>query len=230
MMFCWGQTTTRRTTACRPAARSGSTPTTSSCCASCPASSALAPRLQLGGWMSGFNVGVRAPRPAASPCIGDYPELRAHRRRSSTTPAASSTTRDIAEQPQGRGDRPGGARRAVRARREPDRQVHQDQRRLLPGRRRDRDAARRASKATATRTRSSCRSRRCKTAFHMGDRVGFFAMTAKPGTDGAELERQVRAGAVAGTTGRADRQARDRLVQHVRDVRQVRDVVLRARG
>jgi len=31
-----------------------------------------------------------------------------------------------------------------------------------------------------------------KTAFKMGDRVGFFAMTAKPGTDGPELERQVR--------------------------------------
>ncbi|MDQ3366176.1 MAG: ABC transporter permease [Myxococcota bacterium] len=31
-----------------------------------------------------------------------------------------------------------------------------------------------------------------KTAFNMGDRVGFFAMTAKPGTDGPELERQVR--------------------------------------
>ena len=31
-----------------------------------------------------------------------------------------------------------------------------------------------------------------KTAFNIGDRVGFFAMTAKPGTDGPELERQVR--------------------------------------
>ncbi|HEX7838023.1 MAG TPA: ABC transporter permease [Kofleriaceae bacterium] len=32
-----------------------------------------------------------------------------------------------------------------------------------------------------------------KSAFHMGDRVGFFALTAKPGADGPELERQVRA-------------------------------------
>jgi putative ABC transport system permease protein len=32
-----------------------------------------------------------------------------------------------------------------------------------------------------------------KSAFHMGDRVGFFALTAKPGSDGPELERQVRA-------------------------------------
>ncbi|MGE3548068.1 MAG: ABC transporter permease, partial [Kofleriaceae bacterium] len=31
-----------------------------------------------------------------------------------------------------------------------------------------------------------------KSAFNQGDRVGFFAMTAKPGTDGPELERQVR--------------------------------------
>ena len=31
-----------------------------------------------------------------------------------------------------------------------------------------------------------------KTAFHTGNRVGFFAMTAKAGTDGPELERQVR--------------------------------------
>lgn len=31
-----------------------------------------------------------------------------------------------------------------------------------------------------------------KNAFNQGDRVGFFAMTAKPGNDGAELERQVR--------------------------------------
>jgi putative ABC transport system permease protein len=32
-----------------------------------------------------------------------------------------------------------------------------------------------------------------KTSFHMGDRVGFFALTAKPGSDGPEVERQVRA-------------------------------------
>jgi putative ABC transport system permease protein len=32
-----------------------------------------------------------------------------------------------------------------------------------------------------------------KTVFNMGNRVGFFALTAKPGTDGPELERQVRA-------------------------------------
>jgi putative ABC transport system permease protein len=32
-----------------------------------------------------------------------------------------------------------------------------------------------------------------KSAFHMGDRVGFFALTAKPGSDGPEVERQVRA-------------------------------------
>jgi putative ABC transport system permease protein len=32
-----------------------------------------------------------------------------------------------------------------------------------------------------------------KSAFHMGDKVGFFAMTAKPGTDGIEFERQVHA-------------------------------------
>ncbi len=32
-----------------------------------------------------------------------------------------------------------------------------------------------------------------KTAFNQGDRVGFFAMTAKPGTNGPELEKQVRA-------------------------------------
>jgi putative ABC transport system permease protein len=31
-----------------------------------------------------------------------------------------------------------------------------------------------------------------KTAFKMGDRVGFFAMTAKPGTNGKELEKQVK--------------------------------------
>lgn len=31
-----------------------------------------------------------------------------------------------------------------------------------------------------------------KTAFHTGNRVGFFAMTARPGTDGPELERSVR--------------------------------------
>ncbi len=32
-----------------------------------------------------------------------------------------------------------------------------------------------------------------KTAFHTGNRVGFFAMTARPGTNGPELEQQVRA-------------------------------------
>jgi len=32
-----------------------------------------------------------------------------------------------------------------------------------------------------------------KSAFHMGDQVGFFALTAKPGTDGPDLERRVRA-------------------------------------
>ncbi len=32
-----------------------------------------------------------------------------------------------------------------------------------------------------------------KTSFNMGDKVGFFALTAKPGVDGPELENQVRA-------------------------------------
>ena len=32
-----------------------------------------------------------------------------------------------------------------------------------------------------------------KTAFHVGDRVGIFALTAAPGSDGPELERRVRA-------------------------------------
>ena len=36
-----------------------------------------------------------------------------------------------------------------------------------------------------------------RTAFNIGDRVGFFAMTARPGTDGPELERQVRAALAA---------------------------------
>jgi len=31
-----------------------------------------------------------------------------------------------------------------------------------------------------------------RTSFHLGDHVGFFALTASPGTDGPELERQVR--------------------------------------
>src|SRR5690606_9622187 len=31
-----------------------------------------------------------------------------------------------------------------------------------------------------------------KSAFNVGDRVGFFAMAAKPGADGPELERQVK--------------------------------------
>ena len=58
-----------------------------------------------------------------------------------------------------------------------------------------------------------------KTAFNMGDRVGFFALTAKPGTDGPELEQQVRETLSRAPPGLADRRARDRLVQHVRGLR-----------
>ena len=45
-----------------------------------------------------------------------------------------------------------------------------------------------------------------------------------------QLERRGPRGAVAPPPRLADRRARDRLVQHVRDVRQVRDVLVRARA
>jgi len=149
----------------------------------------LAPRLQLGGWMNNFTV-QHETKSGTFTVMADYPELK-YIMAFEYDAGRFINDRDISE-----------SRKVVvigRAIREqlfePDEdpigkyvkisgvyfQVVGITRTLKSGQQGDRDANTAFVPFTTL-----------KTAFNMGNRVGFFAMTAKPGTDGPELEREVR--------------------------------------
>jgi putative ABC transport system permease protein len=150
----------------------------------------LAPRLQLGGWMGGFNVSYEG-KTGAYTVMADYPDFR-HIFSFQYQAGRFINDRDIAE-----------SRKVVvigRAIRDelfpPDVnpigkylkisgvyfEIVGITSTLRSGAQGDRDAHTAFVPFTTL-----------KSAFHVGDRVGFFALTAKPGTNGPELERQIRA-------------------------------------
>ncbi|HLL24839.1 MAG TPA: ABC transporter permease [Kofleriaceae bacterium] len=148
----------------------------------------LAPRLQLGGWQNNFTVGYGS-KSGAYTVMGDYPELS---RIIAFEYAAGRfiNHRDIAEQRKvavigatvkdqlfGREDPIGKYVRISGV----YFQVIGVTKTLRSGQQGERDATTLFVPFTTM-----------KTAFNMGDRVGFFAMTAKTGVDGPELERQVK--------------------------------------
>lgn len=149
----------------------------------------LAPRLQLGGWMSGFNVSYEG-KTGSFTVMADYPEFK-HIIAFEYEAGRFINERDIAEQRKvavigkavrdqlwGEGVNPIGTYIKISG-------VYFEvvgvTRTLRSGQMGDRDANTVFVPFTTL-----------KSAFHVGDRVGFFALTAKPGTDGPELERQVK--------------------------------------
>ena len=189
MLFCWGQTTTEAYDGLPPGRNVRFDTDDIELLRRLPGVEYLAPRLQLGGWMNNFTVQYET-KSGTFTVMADYPEL-------SKIVAFEYEAgrfinqRDIAE-----------SRKVVvigKAVREqllpPDEnpigkylkisgvyfQIVGVTRTLRSGQQGDRDANTLFVPFTTL-----------KTAFNMGNRVGFFAMTAKPGTDGPELERQVR--------------------------------------
>ncbi len=189
MLFCWGQTTTEAYDGLPPGRNVRFDTDDIEILRRLPGVEYLAPRLQLGGWMNNFTVQYET-KSGTFTVMADYPEL-------SKIVAFEYEAgrfinqRDIAE-----------SRKVVvigKAIREqllpPDEdpigkylkisgvyfQIVGVTRTLRSGQQGDRDANTLFVPFTTL-----------KTAFNMGNRVGFFAMTAKPGTDGPELERQVR--------------------------------------
>ncbi len=154
-----------------------------------PGIDVLAPRLQLGGWMNNFTV-QKDSKSSTFTVMGDYPELR-HIIAFEYEAGRFINERDIAE-----------SRKVVVIGKAVQEQLFEPgedpigqyvkisgvyfqvvgiTRTLRSGGQGDRDANTLFVPFTTL-----------KTAFNTGNRVGFFAMTAKPGTDGPELERQVR--------------------------------------
>ncbi|HEU0029354.1 MAG TPA: ABC transporter permease [Kofleriaceae bacterium] len=149
----------------------------------------LAPRIQLGGWQQSVTIGYES-KTGTFTVMGDYPQLK-HIVAFEYDAGRFINERDIAERRKiaviGKavrdqlfepGDNPIGKYIRING---VYFQVVGITKTLRSGQMGDRDANTIFVPFTTM-----------KTAFKMGDRVGFFAMTAKPGTDGPELERQVR--------------------------------------
>ncbi len=149
----------------------------------------LAPRLQLGGWMNNFTVSHES-KVGTFTVMGDYPELK-HIVAFQYESGRFINERDIKEQRKvavighavrdqlwGPSVDPIGTYVKISG---VYFQVVGVTKTLRSGSMGDRDANTIFVPFTTLRT-----------AFNIGNRVGFFALTAKPGTDGPELERQVR--------------------------------------
>ena len=189
LLFCWGQVTTEAFDGLPPGRNVKFDTDDIEILRRLPGVDVLAPRLQLGGWMNNFVV-QHESKTGTFTVMADYPDLR-HIVAFEYDAGRFINDRDIKE-----------SRKVVvigRAVREmlfdPEVdpigkyvkisgvyfQVVGITRTLRSGGQGDRDAN--TLFVPFTTLRSS---------FNMGNRVGFFAMTAKPGTDGPELERQVR--------------------------------------
>jgi putative ABC transport system permease protein len=189
LLFVWGQTTTESYEGMQPGRQIDFRTADIDRLRRLPAIEWLAPRLQLGGWQSGFTVGY-GTKTGSFTVYGDYPDFR-HIVQFDYAAGRFIDEGDIAESRKVAviGDKvveelfpPGanpigdyikisgvyfevvGVTKTLRAGRDGDRDSHTI---FVPF-------------------------TTLKTAFKQGDKVGFFAMTAKPGTDGPELERQVR--------------------------------------
>ena len=149
----------------------------------------LAPRLQLGGWMNNFYVSYES-KSGTFTVMADYPDLKniisfqyeagrfineVDLKEARKVAVLGSAVRD---QLYGPGVNPIGTYLKISG---VYFQVIGVTKTLRGGQMGDRDAN------TVFVPFSTL-----KTAFNMGDRVGFFALTAKPGIDGPQLEQQVR--------------------------------------
>jgi putative ABC transport system permease protein len=189
LLFVWGQSTTKAYDGLQPNRWIKFKHEDIELLKTLPGIEWLAPRLQLGGWMSNFNVSYEG-KTGAFNVFADYPEFK-HIVAFEYEAGRFINDRDIAEQRKivviGKavvdelyppGTNPIGTYIKISG---VYFQVVGVTRTLRSGQQGDRDAHTLFVPFTTL-----------KTAFHIPDRVDFFALTAKPGTDGPELERQVR--------------------------------------
>jgi putative ABC transport system permease protein len=189
MLFIWGQSTTESYDGLPPGRAVQFNTDDIAPLRRLPAIEWLAPRLQLGGWGNNFLVSYESKN-GTFPVYGDYPDLK-HIISFQYAAGRFINDRDIAEQ----------RKVAVLGMTVRDQLFGPDvdpigkylkisgvyfeiigvTKTLRPGQQGDRDAQTVFVPFTTL-----------KKAFNQGDRVGFFAMTAKAGADGPELERQVR--------------------------------------
>jgi len=190
LLFVWGQSTTESYDGLPPGRIVKFDTDDIALLRRLPAVEWLAPRLQLGGWMNNFTVSYGSKNGSFT-VMADYPELKhimafeyelgrfineadqAEGRKVAVLGAA------VRDQLYGPGVDPIGTYIKISG---VYFQVIGVTKTLRSGEMGDRDTN------TVFVPFSTL-----KTSFNMGDRVGFFAMTAKPGTDGPELEREVRA-------------------------------------
>ena len=189
LLFVWGQTTTKAYDGLQPGRWVRFRQSDIALLKDLPGVEWLAPRLQLGGWMSGFNVSYEG-KTGAYNVFADYPDFK-HIIAFEYEAGRFINDRDIADQRKvvvidkavvdelyPAGTNPIGTYIKISG---VYFQVIGVTRTLRSGQQGDRDAHTLFVPFTTL-----------KTAFHINDRVDFFAMTAKEGTDGLELERQVR--------------------------------------
>ena len=189
LLFVWGQNTTKAYDGLQPNRYIKFRHSDIELLKTLPGIEWIAPRLQLGGWQSNFNVSYEG-KTGAFNVFADYPEFK-HIIAFEYEAGRFINDRDIAE----------GRKVVVIGRAVVDElypagvnpigtyirisgvyfEVVGVTRTLRSGQQGDRDAHTLFVPFTTL-----------KTAFHIDDRVDFFALTAKPGTDGPELEDQVR--------------------------------------
>ena len=189
MLWVWGQTTTIEYDGYKPGRYVQFKTSDIDLLRHLPGVEFLAPRAQLGGWMSGFSVGY-GTKTGAYNVFGDYPDFR-HIIAFEYAAGRFIDDRDIAENRKvaviGQavydelfppGEDPIGKYIKISG---VYFQVVGLTKTLRTGQGGDRDTHSIYVPFTTMRT-----------AFHQGDNVGFWAISARPGTDGPELEREVR--------------------------------------
>jgi putative ABC transport system permease protein len=189
LLFVWGQQTTESYDGLPPGRQVQFNTDDIGLLRKLPAVEWLAPRLQLGGWMNNFIVS-RESKNGTFTVMGEYPDLK-HIISFQYAAGRFINERDIAErrkvavigmavrdQLYGPYADPVGTYIQISGM---FFEVIGVTKTLRSGPQGDRDANSIYIPFTTL-----------KSSFNQGDRVGFFAMTAKPGHDGLELERQVR--------------------------------------
>jgi putative ABC transport system permease protein len=189
LLFTWGQLTTESYDGLPPGRAVRFTTADIEVLRRLPGVEWLAPRVQLGGWMNNNGVSYEG-KSGSFTVMGDFPHFK-HIVAFEYELGRFINDRDIAEQRKvvvigravrdqlyGPGVNPIGTYVKISG---VYFQVVGVTKTLRSGPQGDRDANTLFVPFTTMRA-----------AFNMGDRVGFFAMTAKPGTDGPELERQVK--------------------------------------
>jgi putative ABC transport system permease protein len=190
MMFCWGQTTTQAYEGMKPGRVIQFKTNDIELLRHLPGVEFVAPQAQLGGWQSGFNV-MYGKQTGSFNIFGELPDYRhiiafqynagrfidesdelESRKVAVIGPAVMNELYPKGENPIGTYIKISGVYFEVIG----------VTKTLRQGQQGDRDAH--AIYVPFSTLRRS---------FHLGDKVGFFALTATPGTDGPELERQVRA-------------------------------------